>query len=216
MNRIRGEGKPRGQGGRENDLFGKNSRQKCHIFVWKNLCQELSGGIKRPPIVKNEFMKKRTRKAARSIEARNKRLRILDEHDTKGYFKDLAYLGRLSFLSQSTRDWIEVTMYELREKANDYEHLMGEFLINNKIEFIHQAPFVFRPRTIYFCDFFLPKQRIVIEIDGIYHKGEEQMKKDAQRDYAFKSIGIRVIRVFNEETKDFENLKLRLSEHINF
>lgn len=161
-------------------------------------------------------MKKRTRKAARSIEARNKRLRILDEHDTKGYFKDLAYLGRLSFLSQSTRDWIEVTMYELREKANDYEHLMGEFLINNKIEFIHQAPFVFRPRTIYFCDFFLPKQRIVIEIDGIYHKGEEQMKKDAQRDYAFKSIGIRVIRVFNEETKDFENLKLRLSEHINF
>ena len=156
-------------------------------------------------------MKKQNKK-----EAKKKKMRILDEHDIKGYFRDLSYLGRLSYLREGTRDWIENRMYELRDSANCYEHKMGEFLIKNKIDFIHQAPFVFRPKTIYFCDFFLPEMRLVIEVDGNYHQGAIQAAKDAERDYNFKSVGIRVIRVFNEEVNDIEMLKTRLSQYIKF
>lgn len=143
-------------------------------------------------------------------------MRLLDEYDTKGYFKDLEYLGRISYISESTRDWIEARMYELREKANVYEHKVGELLIQNGIDFIHQAPFVFRPKTIYFVDFYLPKQRIVIEVDGNYHDSRTMRHKDSDRDYNFKSIGIRVIRVSNGETGDLKMLALRLSEYIKF
>ena len=147
-------------------------------------------------------------------EAKAKKMRLLDEYDTKCYFKDLEYLGRLSYISESTRAWIESRMYELREKANVYEHKIGELLIANKIDFIHQAPFVFRPKTIYFTDFYLPKHRIVIEVDGTYHNSQTMLRKDGDRDFNFKSIGIRVIRVNNLETGDLKMLALRLSEHI--
>jgi len=152
----------------------------------------------------------------RKAKQKAKKMRLLDEYDTKGYFKDLEYLGRISYISESTRDWIEARMYELREKANVYEHKVGELLIQNGIEFIHQAPFVFRPKTIYFADFYLPKQRIVIEVDGNYHDSRTMRHKDNDRDYNFKSIGIRVIRVSNGETGDLKMLALRLSEYIKF
>lgn len=142
------------------------------------------------------------------------RMLALDKYDVKGYYRDLEYLGKLSYLPQSTKDWIEARMYELRSSANVYEHIIGELLIKKNVDFIHQAPFVFRPRTIYFCDFFLPKDRIVIEVDGIYHSGQSQLEKDKERDSHFKSIGIRVIRVHNEETRDVNRLAIRLSQYI--
>lgn len=159
-------------------------------------------------------MKKRRkikRRKADSCSA-EKKLRLLDEHDARGYVRDLEYLARLSFLSDSTRSWIEVKMYELREKANVYEHLLGEQLLRMNIDFVHQAPFVFRPKSIYFCDFYLPSKRVVIEVDGIYHKSPEMLSKDLQRDENFKSIGIRVIRIANEETRDKERLPVILGE----
>lgn len=150
----------------------------------------------------------------RKVKQKAKKMRLLDEYDTKGYFTDLEYLGRLSYISESTRAWIESRMYELREKANIYEHKMGELLISKNIDFIHQAPFVFRPKTIYFVDFYLPKHRIVIEVDGTYHDSSFMLRKDSERDNNFKSVGIRVIRVNNLETGDLKMLALRLSEHI--
>ena len=158
-------------------------------------------------------MRKADKKKAKAIKKAAK-LRALDKHDTEGYFKDLEYLGRLSFVPEGTRSWIEVTMYSLREKANVYEHSLGELLIKKKVNFIHQAPFVFRPKKIYFTDFYLPDYRIVIEVDGVYHNGKDMVSRDAERDYNFKSIGIRVVRVMNEETKDPEHLSLRLAQYI--
>lgn len=159
-------------------------------------------------------MAKKTTKQVKQAKRKEKKLRALDRYDIKGYFRDIEYLGKLSFLREGTREWMETRMYELRDSANMYEHKMGELLIEKKIDFIHQAPFAFRPRTIYFCDFFLPKDRIVIEVDGIYHKSQTQLEKDRERDANFKSIGIRVIRVTNEETMNKKLVSLRLAEFI--
>ena len=137
----------------------------------------------------------------------------LDEHNSRCYYDDLQYLARLSFLPRSTRDWIEARMYELRASANVYEREFAEFLIKSGVYFIHQAPFVFVPRTIYFCDFYLPKERIAVEIDGSYHGARSQAEKDMERDANFKSVGIRVVRVSNSEVRS-DKLKLRLSQFI--
>ena len=139
-----------------------------------------------------ELKKKRI---AERREKKARALRLLDEYD-------------------GTKDWIENRMYELRASANVYEHRVGELLISRGIEFIHQAPFVFRPKSIYFCDFYLPMQRIALEVDGIYHNSEDMVAKDAERDANFKSIGIRVVRIGNAETNNLPQLKLRLSEFI--
>jgi len=139
-------------------------------------------------------------------------MRKLDEYDTRNYCRDLEYLARLSFLPDSTRGWIEARMYELREKSNRYEHTVGELLMKKGLDFIHQAPFVFRPKKIYFCDFYLPQKRAVLEIDGIYHMGNAQFSKDRERDANFKSVGIRVIRIANSETGDAKMLSLRLDQ----
>lgn len=161
-------------------------------------------------------MKKRKKKAIRQEREREKKekLRRLDEYNSKNYFADLEYLGRLNFLSESTRSWIETTMYELRGKANKYEQKLADYLIGKKIKFIHQAPFVFQPKRIYFVDFYLPDARLVVEVDGIYHQGNIQFEKDRERDGNFRSIGIRVMRIHNEEISDNKKLGLRFSEYL--
>lgn len=141
-------------------------------------------------------------------------MRALDLHNIEGYYDDLKYIGRLGGISESTRDWIETTMYELRGKANVYECRLGELLMAKNIKFIHQAPFVFMPMKIHFVDFYLPEYRMVLEVDGNYHDSSLQIAKDQERDQRFKDIGIRVVRVENEETRSPDILSLRLSQFL--
>jgi len=49
-------------------------------------------------------------------------------------------------------------------------------------------------------DFYLPKHKLCIEIDGGYHNTEEQKKKDTNRDnYLIKMRRFRVVHLTNEE-----------------
>lgn len=89
---------------------------------------------------------------------RNNKTKVkpLDRHNAFGYIKDVNHICKLGYIDSSKRDWIETTMLRLRDSANIYEHRFGEFLINKKIEFIHQAPFILSGK-IYFADFFFAK-----------------------------------------------------------
>ena len=51
----------------------------------------------------------------------------------------------------------------------------------------------------YIADFWIPKYRLCIEIDGGYHKPEKQELYDLRRDYEMKKAGFLVLRVKNEE-----------------
>lgn len=124
----------------------------------------------------------------------------------------MEYLGRLNFVSPRKKTWIEYKMYELRASANRYEHNIAEYLIKRGVKFIHQAPFVFYGEKIYFADFYLPDKRLIIEVDGEYHRGDNQFEYDKERDANFKSIKIQTIRLANAETIDEKTLKLRLSQ----
>lgn len=124
--------------------------------------------------------------------------------------RDYSHLSKLR-VNDSTRDWIETRMYELREEANVYEMNCISYFQNKGEEFIHQAPFVIDGK-IYFADFYLPKRKIIIEIDGKYHDSNSQHKYDKIRDSAFASYGIRTFRVPNEMAKSQKLIKIALSE----
>lgn len=138
--------------------------------------------------------------------------RKLDLYNVKNYYSDIDYINRLA-VRQSTKEWIEVTMYEHRAKANIYEINCAEFLIDRKVNFIHQAPFVFGGKKIYFADFYIPDKHLVIEIDGDYHNGVEQYRYDKERTHWFESVKIKTERISNHTTTNKEALALILSKY---
>ena len=56
-----------------------------------------------------------------------------------------------------------------------------------------------KPIGNYIVDFFIARERIVIEIDGSQHYEEENRLADKKRDEDFNKIGIKVLRYTNAE-----------------
>ena len=50
----------------------------------------------------------------------------------------------------------------------------------------------------YIVDFYIPQKQLVIEIDGIQHLTEDNIKKDQLRDNFLKEQGLKVLRFSNE------------------
>ena len=51
----------------------------------------------------------------------------------------------------------------------------------------------------YIVDFYCPEQSLVIEVDGDSHANADQIVRDQLRDKYFQSLGLRVIRYFNND-----------------
>lgn len=137
----------------------------------------------------------------------------LNEYNKANYIEDYRIIGQFCNIPKSKKEWIEDTREQLKAKANKYENLFGEYLIKKKIKFVHQAPFIINGK-IYFLDFYIPSKRIAIEVDGQYHDSLYQEDYDDVRDYNFNSIGIKTIRIANNETMDANQLDIRLSQLI--
>lgn len=133
----------------------------------------------------------------------------LDLHNISQYIEDYAIISKFSHLPFSKREWIETRRYELQYSANKYEHLLGAFLLSHDVKFIHQAPFVINGK-IYFLDFFIPSLRTAIEVDGVSHSWYDHLNKDSNRDMDFKTIGIKTIRISNDEVSSKKYLEIRM------
>jgi very-short-patch-repair endonuclease len=51
----------------------------------------------------------------------------------------------------------------------------------------------------YVADFYCNRARLVVELDGGIHDTKQQREKDYNRDQIIKSLGLRVLRIRNEE-----------------
>jgi len=51
-----------------------------------------------------------------------------------------------------------------------------------------------KPIGNYIVDFFAPKTKVVVEVDGSQHLEEEQAEQDRQRDDYLASVGLKVLR----------------------
>jgi very-short-patch-repair endonuclease len=101
---------------------------------------------------------------------------------------------------------------ELRKNMTPYEKkLYKEFLFNLDIH-------VYKQRIMYntIVDFYIPKCKLIIEVDGEYHNEQNQLEKDKSRDVSFKELGFTLIRIPNKSIEsDFENVKIKLKYIIN-
>ena len=99
-------------------------------------------------------------------------------------------------------NWVYGSMEGNRKVAHYPEKLFAAFLYMNGVEFIAQAPFRVTKMDghskVYFADFYLPKEKIVVEIDGKEHRnGKFTERSDKVRDADLLEMGIRTIRVPN-------------------
>jgi len=100
---------------------------------------------------------------------------------------------------------------ELRNNATKQENrLWYDFLKKYHLQF-------YRQRIIgnYIVDFYCPKVKLVIELDGAQHYEDGAMEYDELRTEYFNSIGLHVSRFTNREVEDcFEAVCQRIEEII--
>lgn len=85
----------------------------------------------------------------------------------------------------------------LRQNETRAEKVLWEKLKNNQLNGLK-----FRRQhliSLYIADFYCHKLKLIIEIDGDYHKEIEQMAKDAERSKDLNLSDIHVMRFTNEE-----------------
>ena len=95
-----------------------------------------------------------------------------------------------------------VYINRLRKNPTRAEKIVGDFLYKNKINFKFQKGFFVPFHRI--VDFYIPKQNLIIEIDGSSHYGKEE--KDNRKDIWFiNNRKVRIMRLTNEDI--FNNYK---------
>lgn len=98
------------------------------------------------------------------------------------------------------QSWATRTRRELRRNATPAEIAAAEDLANRRIRFYTQEPiFISEINKIIFADFIIPKGKILVEIDGEYHKTKEQTTEDMVRDGWLNYLGYTVVRFDNDE-----------------
>jgi very-short-patch-repair endonuclease len=86
---------------------------------------------------------------------------------------------------------------ELRDNMTNAEKFLWSFIRNKQLKgcwFYRQ-----RPIGIYIVDFYCPKAKLVIEVDGGQHFSDDMIKYDKERDTYINSLGLTVLRFTNNE-----------------
>jgi len=89
-------------------------------------------------------------------------------------------------------EWVNEKSVQLLINRNEAELKDGEELRKITSDVNEQVFFMMSGHS-YFLDYFLPRYKIAIEIDGAYHK--DRLEEDKKRDLYFSNIGIRTIRI---------------------
>lgn len=102
----------------------------------------------------------------------------------------------------------------LIERQTGHESQFRDILDATGIKYIFQKGFI-AGKNFCIVDFYIPKKKVCIEIDGKYHESEKQKKRDLNRDfYLTKQRGFSVIHIENESLNTFnsESLSLLINE----
>ena len=84
-----------------------------------------------------------------------------------------------------------------RNMTKEERHLWYDFLRHSSLQFYRQ-----RPIKNYVVDFYCPKARLAIELDGGQHYEDDNMKYDAYRTRELPALGIEVLRFTNHDINE--------------
>ena len=104
------------------------------------------------------------------------------------------------------------TLYNNRLKSNA-QNLRKEMTKEERhlwYDFLKSLPIPVKRQKIvgnYILDFYVPRNKIAVELDGSQHYEEEGRNKDHERDEYLNSMGIKVLRYSNYDVnKNFEGV----------
>lgn len=104
-------------------------------------------------------------------------------------------------------DWCKKARKNLMRTTTEEENIVYNKLPSKmKPASFQQYPFLIKGH-IYFADIYIKKWKIVIEVDGGYHKSQKQKKKDTERDSILAQMGVRVYRISNDDVRNAVALK---------
>ena len=93
---------------------------------------------------------------------------------------------------------------ELRKNMTDFEQRLWYYLRAKRflgLKFKRQAPI-----GSYIVDFLCKEAKLIIELDGSGHLDEKQTKYDDKRDEYLKNLGYKVLRIYNNEFNEIDNV----------
>ena len=127
-----------------------------------------------------------------------------EEHPTPGDYRETAAGPDYQFLKERAR--------EMRKNPTEAEDVLWQALRNGQIGYKirRQHPF-----GEYIADFICFETSVVIEVDGGYHRENEQISHDIQRDKYFRDKGFDVLRISNEEVlHDLDETLKRIKHYL--
>ena len=117
------------------------------------------------------------------------------------------------------RQIANVICRELRKNSTEAERIFWEKVRNKKFlgkKFYRQHPIfhdITGKETFFVADFYCFTVKLIIEIDGKYHK--YRLKEDAERTKILNHLGLRVIRFSNNEIiNNLEEALLKIKKHL--
>ena len=105
---------------------------------------------------------------------------------------------------------------ELRKNMTPAEKFLWKVLRNRNFEgkkFLRQHPLIYenindKKLSFFIADFYCAGHKLVVELDGKIH--DYQKDYDEQRDFIINEMGIKVLRIKNEEVKDIGEVKEKI------
>ena len=98
------------------------------------------------------------------------------------------------------------TRYELLSKSTPQESSVCAIIRSMGYDVIRQYP-IFTGRKQYYADIYIPRLRLIIEVDGGYHFTERQKRLDTNRSAGIRRLGYHVCRIKNRDTLDKVKIK---------
>jgi very-short-patch-repair endonuclease len=104
---------------------------------------------------------------------------------------------------------------KLRNNLTPSEQVLWKHLRKKQIEgrkFLRQHAIIYesvgKEHFFYVPDFYCAKEKLAIELDGKVH--DFIKKKDLKRDKILNDLGIKVLRIKNEDLQNIENIIIRI------
>ena len=131
----------------------------------------------------------------------------------------ISYTILLLFIMDLSRKNIIELARELRKNQTSSEKVLWESIRKRKLRglrFNRQKPFVHtqygNQRYFYIADFYCAEYKLVIEVDGKVH--DQQIEYDRQRTIVLENLGLKVLRIKNEELMDLESVRRKILDAV--
>ncbi len=108
---------------------------------------------------------------------------------------------------------------KLRRNQTPEEVFLWRYLRKRRLngkKFLRQHPVIYESvgneHFFYVPDFYCAEVKLAVELDGLIHLKTKE--RDAIRDNILNSMGIRVLRIRNDELNDIDNVLKKISEYL--